>query len=67
MSLEARGGAATSRRASQIDRLGARHHARRHREVSVVGKLGLAVDVAQNTAAGYPNIPSNNTTAAGRE
>jgi hypothetical protein len=49
-------------------RLGAHHHASRQREVSVVGELGLAVDVAQNAAAGVSdaNNPSDNT-AASRE
>jgi len=38
-------GAARDRR-----RRGARHHASRQHEVSVVGELGLAVDIAQNAA-----------------
>ena len=41
-------------------RIRARDDASEQREVGAAGELGLAVDVAQNAADAYPNIPSDN-------
>ena len=37
-----------------------RDDASEQREFGAAGDLGLAVDVAQNAADAYPNIPSDN-------
>ena len=37
-----------------------RDDASEQREFGAAGELGLAVDVAQNAADAYPNIPSDN-------
>jgi hypothetical protein len=52
-----RGAAAAGER--RTDRgLGDRHHTSGQRELSDVGEFGLAVDVAQNTAAGASEEPT---------
>ena len=45
---------------SATERIRARDDASEQREVGAAGELGLAVDVAQNAADAYPNIPSDN-------